>query len=259
MGRFFSLDSPLMSFLSRAADLMILNILVLFCSIGIITVGPSLTAMHYVLLKMVRKEEGYIVKPFFHSFKSNFKQATIAWLIILAFTALFIIDMRILNESGLSFSLWLRAALAAVGVVAFMSALYVFPLIARFENKLRVTFKNALLIAILNLPRTVLMIIVCALPVVLFMINLNILPVIFLLGISVPGYVCAMLYTKVFKRFEPEDEEVIDADAWTVSLDDGDALEVITLAARDDSPQDLMDFGGGEDEDGVGRRFFEGL
>ena len=219
MGRFFSLDSPLMVFLTRAADLMILNILVIVCSLGIITIGPTLTAMHYVLLKMVRKEEGYVVKPFFQSFKQNFKQATICWLIMLAFIALFVIDMRILNLSGLEFAGWLRIALGAVGLIAFMVMLYVFPLLSRFENSIRATFKNALFMAILNLPKTILMILVCALPVLVLLLSMNLVPVVFLLGITVPGYICAMLYSKVFKRFEPE-EEAIDADAWTVSVDE---------------------------------------
>ncbi len=83
MGRFFDLDSPLMSTLSKLADLIILNILVVICSLPLFTIGASLTAMHYVVLKMVRNEEGYIIKSFFKSFKQNFKQATIIWLILL--------------------------------------------------------------------------------------------------------------------------------------------------------------------------------
>ena len=70
--KFLSLDSPLMRFLGKMADLMILNLLVIFCSIPIITMGASLTAMHYVALKIVRNEEAYITKDFFKSFKCTF-------------------------------------------------------------------------------------------------------------------------------------------------------------------------------------------
>ena len=68
MGRLFSLDSPLFSFLSKVADLILLNILVIICCIPVITVGASMTALHYVVLKMVRDEESYIVRSFFKSF-----------------------------------------------------------------------------------------------------------------------------------------------------------------------------------------------
>ena len=47
MGKFFNLDSPLMSGLSKLADLIWLNILAFICSIPIITIGASMTALNY--------------------------------------------------------------------------------------------------------------------------------------------------------------------------------------------------------------------
>ena len=76
MGRIFSLDSPLFSFLNKVADLILLNILTMICCLPIITIGASMTALHYVVLKMVRDEESYIVRSYFKSFRQNFKQAT---------------------------------------------------------------------------------------------------------------------------------------------------------------------------------------
>ena len=68
MGRIFDMDSPVMRFLGRLADLMILNLVTLLCCLPVVTIGASLTAMHYVLLKMVRNEESYIVRSFFKSY-----------------------------------------------------------------------------------------------------------------------------------------------------------------------------------------------
>ncbi|MDR0220271.1 MAG: DUF624 domain-containing protein [Lachnospiraceae bacterium] len=219
MGGFFSLDSPAMVFLSRVADLMLLNLLVMVMCLPVITIGPTLTAMHYVLLKMARKEEGYLFGPFMKSFKANFKIATLCWLIMLALIAVFIIDMEIINNSGLEFARWLRTALYAVLVIGVMTGIYVFPLLARFENNIRNTFKNALYMSIINLPKTALMIVIYLIPLAMLYLSLNILPIVFLLGISVPSYMCAKLYSNVFKRFEPE-EEPIDADSWTVNMED---------------------------------------
>ena len=67
--KFFDLESPLMQILNKVADLMILNILTVVCCIPVITTGASLTAMHYVALKMARNEECYIARDFFKSFK----------------------------------------------------------------------------------------------------------------------------------------------------------------------------------------------
>ena len=64
----FEEGSALQRFLGKTADLMILNLVTLLMCIPVITAGAALTGMHYVLLKMVRGEEGYIVRSFFRSF-----------------------------------------------------------------------------------------------------------------------------------------------------------------------------------------------
>ena len=81
MGALFNLENPVWNFMGKVADLVILNLLALICSIPIVTIGASWTAMYYVTIKIVRKEEGYIIRDFFRSFKENFKQATIIWLL----------------------------------------------------------------------------------------------------------------------------------------------------------------------------------
>ena len=68
MSKIFDIDSPFMRALTRVADLMILNFLMLLCCIPVITAGAGFTGMHYVLLKMVRNEEGYIARGFFKKF-----------------------------------------------------------------------------------------------------------------------------------------------------------------------------------------------
>ena len=226
--RFFNLDSPLMSALSRLADLMILNLLVLIFCIPVITIGPAITAMHFVLLKMVRKEECYIIAPFFKSFKENFRQTSISGLIIIAVVFIYVIDLRILNEAEFEYASWLLIALYACGIIGSMTLMYVFPLFARFNNTIWGTFKNALYMSILNLPRTVLMILACILPVLFTAMSATMFPILFLVGISGPAYLCAMLYSNTFKRFEPEEVQ-IDADAWSV-----DAVGDSDIETRDD-------------------------
>ena len=56
----FKLDSPLMNFLNKLCDIMILNILVLVFSLPIFTIGAAVTAGYYMSFKMVKNEENYI-------------------------------------------------------------------------------------------------------------------------------------------------------------------------------------------------------
>lgn len=215
MGRIFNLDSPLSVFLSRMADLIWLNILTVICCIPVFTIGASLTALNYVALKMVRNEEGYIKNSFFKSFKQNFRQATIIWLIMLAFLAVLAGDFYIVRYAASIFPGWIKIALFAVSFILLIAVMHVFPVLARFENSIKNTFKNSLLMGILSLPKTVLMIICWIIPVVIALVFYQILPLVLALGMSLPAYVCALLYNKTFKRFEPEEAQAGD-DEWTL-------------------------------------------
>lgn len=221
MGKIFDMDSPVMRILNRVADLLILNILMMVCCIPVITVGASFTAMHYVILKMIRGEEGYLFRGFFKSFVRNFKQATLIWLLMLLMIAVYVGDSVIFNYSGLTFPRALVIAVVAIGVIVLLIAMYVFPLLARFDNTIRNTLKNAALIAFANLPKTLLMAVFYVLPLVIGYFSTYSYIFIFMFGISLPAYGAAWLYSGIFKKFEPETEEVSDLD-FSLNIGTGD-------------------------------------
>ena len=96
----FSYDGPIMSFLSRVADILILNVLTLIFSIPLITIGAATTAAHYTALKM-RREEGHVLSCFWKSFKMNLKQSTGIWLIFAVYGLLSLMSYNIAaNMSG---------------------------------------------------------------------------------------------------------------------------------------------------------------
>ena len=105
MDRLFNMDNKFFTVMGRVADLIMLNVVFLICCLPIVTIGASLTALHYVTLKMARNEESYIIRSFFKSFKQNFKQATIINLIMLLFGGLLYLDLNIINN--MSRRIWL--------------------------------------------------------------------------------------------------------------------------------------------------------
>lgn len=220
MGKFLDMDSPVMRFLNRVADLMIMNFLMMLCCIPVITAGAAFTAMHYVFLKVVRGEEGYLIKGFFKSFKENFKQATIIWLLMLLVIAVYVGDSFIFNYSGLTFPKALVIAVVAVAVLLVLIAVYVFPLQARFENSVKNTLKNAMILAFANLPKTLLMVVCYALPIVIVYFSSYAVLFVFLFGISAPAYGAAWIYSGIFKKLEPETEEVSDLE-FSLRIDEG--------------------------------------
>ncbi len=220
MGRFLDMDSPVMRVLNRVADLLILNFLMIICCIPVITVGAAHTAMHYVLLKMVRDEEGYLIRGFFKSFAANFKQATALWLIMLLIIGVYIGDGLIFQYSSIQFPKPLMIAVVAIAILLLMTAVYVFPLQARFENTVKNTLKNAMILAFANLPKTILMVVLYALPLVIGYFSSYALIFVIMFGISAPAYGAALLYSGIFKKFEPEKEDVSDLD-FSINVDEG--------------------------------------
>lgn len=158
MSKLFRMDSPLMRFLTKIADLMVLNILFCVTSIPLITIGASWTALYSVTLKMVRDEEGSVSRSYFHSFRQNFKQATLLWLGVLVVLALLVLDIRVLNGmAGGTAPGLLRVGVEILALLGIMVLQYLFPSLARFEASLADTLKNACMMALAHLPKTALM------------------------------------------------------------------------------------------------------
>lgn len=152
------MDSPLMRFLTKIADLMVLNILFCVTSIPLITIGASWTALYSVTLKMVRDEEGSVSRSYFRSFRQNFRQATLLWLGVLVVLALLVLDIRVLNGmAGGTAPGLLRVGVEILALLGIMVLQYLFPSLARFEASLADTLKNACIMALAHLPKTALM------------------------------------------------------------------------------------------------------
>ena len=171
--KIFDLDSPLMNVLNKMADLMWLNILTLICCIPIITAGAAFTSMHYVALKIVRNEESYITRSFFKSFKTNFRQATLIWLMILLIAAVLGGDYYIITKSGIQFSSVLVVLIMAAAVLVICTTLYVFPVLAKFDNTIMGTIRNAFIMSILQLPKTLVMLVMAFFPLIIYLVSLR--------------------------------------------------------------------------------------
>lgn len=151
--KFFAYDSKFTQLLMKLCYACCLNFLWFVCSLPIVTIGASTTALYYVSLKIIRGEESHVAAQFFQAFRKNFKQATVIWLILLVFGFILGTDGYILyhllqNASGTTGVIW-TLALAAVIAVAIMyviELLYVFPLLASVSNTTLAMLKNALLI-----------------------------------------------------------------------------------------------------------------
>ena len=209
MGKLFNLDGSFMGFLGRVADLLILNLIFVVTCIPIVTIGPALTALYSVTLKMVKNEDSYIFKSYFKAFKESFKISILAWLIILVALIIFVVDYRIMATSANGLSEVLTTIFLVLMIICFVVGLYLFPYIARFEGGLKASFKNATLIMLASAPWTFLLTIITGgvVAVSIFFIPLQyVLPLWILFGFAALAYVQSFIFRRVFVRYEPEKE-----------------------------------------------------
>lgn len=210
MGRFFNMDNKFFVFMGKIADLCMLNLLCIICCIPIVTAGASLTALYYVTLKMVRNEEAYIFRSFFKSFKENFKQATIINVIMLIVAVLLYLDTNIAGNMGQTTGKILRMIFAVFTLLYVMVLLYVYPVLAKFYNSIKNTFKNAFLMAIRHLPFTILMLLICACPILIlfipsFQIQMSLIMLVILFGPAVIAYGNSHFFVRIFDKYIPEE------------------------------------------------------
>ncbi len=196
-----------MRFLNRCTDLIILNLVCLFCCLPVVTAGASLTALHYMTLKMVKEEEGYIIRGFFQAFRSNFRQATIIWMIFLGISVLYGIDMRIMNGMSDRFPTFLKTMISCFYLFICLTAMYAFPLLARFENTIRNSIRNAFFMSILHIGKSLIMAVVYILPFIVIQLHFMMIPVFLLIGIAGPAFLNSYLWKGIFRRYEPEENE----------------------------------------------------
>lgn len=205
MDKFFDSENPVMKFLSRLVDLALVNIMTLISMIPIITFGASMTAMNYVLFHLVRGDETYVIRMFKKSFKENFRQGIPEGLLVLIVAAVTAFDMWLIHGTSSKLMTFMMILITIGAIMVFAVSIYMFALQSRYENTVGVTILNAIRLAIGNLPRTIGMII-CWLAWVLALVFLGkAASLAFLVfGFTLPGYLCAILYNKVFESLENE-------------------------------------------------------
>ena len=206
---FFSIDGKFFRALTKAGDFFILGILAIIFSIPVVTIGPTLTAVYYVALKLVRDEEGYVFRSFIKAWKSNFKQAFIIELIIAVVAILLAVDVRIcylwMHSDGSTAAKLIMFAVFGLLLVLVAVSIYVFPVLSKFDNTVKETLKNSLVLCMHHFPQTIIMLIInCGLiyfSMIYFTAFIVTIPVIF--------YVNAFILSRILQQYINKDTDNI--------------------------------------------------
>ena len=182
-----------MSGLSIAADLLVLNLLALLCSLPVVTFGAAVAAMNDVCLQIARQEGSSVVRGYFRSFRKNFKGGLFLGLVFLATAVLLYFDYL----AALTYVPPFRIVIAALAILALAVFEYAFALLSRDGGGLWSTLKNAAIQCVARFPRTLLMLMFTVgfwLACITFIRLLT--PALVLFGLSLPCYVCCILIEK---------------------------------------------------------------
>lgn len=210
MNQLFNPDNPLMRFITKLTYSVYLNILWFLCCLPVVTAGASTTALFYVTLKMARNEEGNITKEFFRAFRRNLKQATGVWLVLCALGAVLAFDGYVFYHMRFENVFWtLCTAVFCVAAAAYAIVLmYIFPLLARFDNTVGAMFKNALFIGVRFLFCTALMAVIYF---VMLLVVVRIFTPAVIFGEGLCALLCSYLLSNVLQLCQEKTEDHADA------------------------------------------------
>lgn len=202
--RFFSYDNWLNRTLRTIADCMLLSLLWGITSIPLFTVGASTTALYYAVYQAIRQEEGGIWKTYWKSFRTNFKQSTLLWLVL---AVIYIVLLLSCYSAYLLYTAEVLSAFLFWTVIVILAVFtmwvnYLFPYIARFRDTTRKTLSNCAWICLLNPIWSILLLALLAGALYL----LVFVPMGFVFAPAAYMLIAGYLFEFVFKKYLPSDE-----------------------------------------------------
>ncbi len=211
MSNIFHADNPFTKFMYRLGSLILLNIYFLICCIPVITIGASITAAEHVSDKLKKETDVKITATFFQSFKSNFLDATLVWIVLAGIGSMIVFAFLRVYKNNLGYNV-LICVLCAVGTMAvLMEATYIFRLLGRYRQDIATQLLNAYRLAIGNIFRTLLIWMIWAVPITLFVIFPILLRMLGWMWIAF-GFAFVMgittkIYMRIFSKYDSHDVE----------------------------------------------------
>ena len=133
--------------MTRIAIVVGANLTFLVFSIPVVTIGPALAALYYVMLEaLFRNGALNPFKTFWKGFKMNFKQGIITWLIFLAIAVVAYFDIRYSTWAGGVFKIFL-IGIYVILVAAIILYTYLYPVMASFNGTIKEHYTNAIYFA----------------------------------------------------------------------------------------------------------------
>ncbi|CAM5405805.1 YesL family protein [Niallia circulans] len=188
--------------LTKVANLLYLSILWIVFSLPIITIGASTAALYYAAHHAIREEEGYIFQQFWKAMKSSFKQATITWVFFVAAISVFYYNSLFLGAqtNGSVVSIIGQTIFLLLIPLVCCCFIYAISYIARFQSPLKIVWKNAAILAISHLPKSLFLLILL----VFFIVSIWLLPILVVIIPAFFSYIISRYMETIFSSYLKE-------------------------------------------------------
>ncbi|MBQ7784332.1 MAG: YesL family protein [Oscillospiraceae bacterium] len=201
MANLFSPESAPYKFMSRLTDIVKLSLLWLLFSLPIVTMGISTIAAFTVTLKMAEETEGHIGHDFLKAFKANWKQGIpMSFITVICIWAVYL-DFQIFNAVTENAIVFLIIGIVAAYVFGF-SLLYVYPLLARYENTIVNCLRNSFRISMKFFLCSLLLVLILAFELAVIFWNGTTLFVGMLMGPAFIMYTVSAFAIKIFHELD---------------------------------------------------------
>ncbi|MCM1386844.1 MAG: DUF624 domain-containing protein [Bacillus sp. (in: Bacteria)] len=203
-------NSPVIAFLNKLTDLILLNVLLIICCLPVVTAGAAVTAAYYVSITSIRCGDGYVVRRFFTSFKKNFRQITPVWIAIFICTLILAADMLFWYRLGSGFGKVMFIVSAVVAFLLLIWTLWIFPVFAKLEGRTRELLKNAAAFAVGYFPYTVIVLLITGAVVYANLTSLIANGIMLFVGFALVSYVKSFFFYRVFMNHIDEKYDDFD-------------------------------------------------
>lgn len=220
MNKLFNPDNAFFGFMGRLFDLVVLSVLWLLLSIPIVTIIPATSALYYSIVKVVRRDRGYLAREFWRSFKQNLRQGSLCSIVVIIAIVIMFIDINYalaLIQQGQTMGSAFLGVFLVISILICAILMYLCPILSRFEMKFTGLFKTAFFLSARHILTTF-----CLL--ILFVIVLLVSYIIPLGMFLFPGMgvlLSSYLIEPIFKKYMPakqvveqEDDEYRGKDEW---------------------------------------------
>ncbi|MFU0827833.1 MAG: DUF624 domain-containing protein [Lachnoclostridium sp.] len=213
MSNFFNVDNAFFTAINKFVDLIVISLVWLICCIPIFTIGPATASLYYAVVKVIRRDRGYLVREFFRSFKMNFKVGTISGILLTLLYFILFFDRKFAAALEDNQRVIMLSIFNVMLLMLFCTTLYIFPVLSRFSVGVKQLFKTSFFIAIRHLPTTILMAIIT----IALMLGTYIMPIALIISPALCTLLISLLLERVLKKYMPpksEDAEHSGRDEW---------------------------------------------